>query len=259
MLWLISHTILFFPVLFIGLVLAGELGFHLRQASPNIDAERQAVIASVREGLRVLLSLLLGFSLPMALSHYELRTQLVVEEANAIATVEQRAQTVPEPFRSTVLQLLRQYVDVRIAFGKRGSDESQILANTNYAASLQKEMWQQTVAFIQENPNSTTPLFAQAVGGLSDLIKDRLAAEQRRIPQPVCLIFILVSAVSCYFGGYSASHRVLQAMLIWPLAVAIVLSLVAELDSPRTGLVRVNQQSIERVRLDLQDNTLPNR
>jgi hypothetical protein len=35
------------------------------------------------------------------------------------------------------------------------------------------------------------------------------------------------------------------------LTVAIVLTLVSELDNPRTGFVRVNQESMQRVQSDL--------
>ncbi len=81
MLWLIAHTEIFFPVLLAGLMLVVELGFRLRRASHGVDAELQSVVESARDGLSVLLGLLLGFSLPMALPHYELRTQLVTDEA----------------------------------------------------------------------------------------------------------------------------------------------------------------------------------
>jgi hypothetical protein len=77
--------------------------------APSIDKERQSLIESARDGLSVLLSLLLGFSLPMAVSHFEERNQLVIDEADAIGTVEQRAQILPEPFRTNILQVLREY------------------------------------------------------------------------------------------------------------------------------------------------------
>ena len=58
-------------------------------------------VESARDRLGVLLSLLLGFSLPMALPHYEQRIQLVTDEneASAISTVAQRAQMLPETYR----------------------------------------------------------------------------------------------------------------------------------------------------------------
>jgi hypothetical protein len=44
-------------------------------------------------------------------------------------------------------------------------------------------------------------------------------------------------------------------MLVLPLTVAIVLGLVAELDSPRTGSIRVGQRSMERLQLELNSRT----
>jgi len=46
---------------------------------------------------------------------------------------------------------------------------------------------------------------------------------------------------------------------VLPLTVAIVLSLVSELDSPRTGLVRVGQQSLQRIQSDLRADAGPHR
>jgi len=115
---LIEHPWLLFPVVLVGLTLVVEAGLRLRYASPGMDEERQSLIESARNSLNVLLSLLLGFSLPMALSHYEQRRQLVTDEENAIVTVDQRAQMLPEPFRSELLQLVRRYVDARIEFAK---------------------------------------------------------------------------------------------------------------------------------------------
>ncbi len=108
--WIIAHTEIFFPLLLGALISIVELGFRLRQVLTNIDAERQSLIESARDELIVLLSLLLGFSLPMALPHYEHRNELMVAEANAIATVQERAQLVPEPFRDKILVSSREYV-----------------------------------------------------------------------------------------------------------------------------------------------------
>ena len=41
-------------------------------------------------------------------------------------------------------------------------------------------------------------------------------------------------------------------MMVSPLLISVVLALIADLDSPRTGLIRVGQQSLERLQGDLQ-------
>ena len=102
-----------------ALLLVVEVGFRARKVWHSIDAERQSLFQSARNGLNILLSFLLGFSLPMALAHYEQQRQLVVDEANVITTVHQRAQLLPEPFRDRILGSLRAYLDARVDFSKQ--------------------------------------------------------------------------------------------------------------------------------------------
>jgi hypothetical protein len=73
LLWLIAHTELFFPISLVCVMLAVELGLRLRQASLDIDPERESLVESARDGL------LLGFSLPMVLPHYEQGNRLVLQ------------------------------------------------------------------------------------------------------------------------------------------------------------------------------------
>jgi hypothetical protein len=256
---LVEYPWLLFPVLLVALTLAVEAGLRLRQASPGMDEERQSLIESARDGLTVLLSLLLGFSFPMALPHYEQRTQLVIDEANAIATVDQRAQMLPEPFRGKILQSLRAYVDARIEFAKGDLHADTVVAAIDHAKHLQNEMLQQTVMLVQQNPNVITPMFVKALGKLSDLIEQRLAATEKRIPWAIWLVLVLISVLTCLVVGYSMRRRFLLAMFVLPLTVAIVLGLISELASPRTGLVRVQQRSMERVQLDLRTGAVPAR
>jgi hypothetical protein len=159
------------------------------------------VIESARDGLGVLLGLLLGFSLPMSLPHYEQRTQLVTDEANAIATVEQRAQMLPEPLRDRILRPLPEYVNSRLEFASADLDGPATIAAIDHAKRLQEEMWQGTVMVAQQNLNQVTPTVIQAVGQLSDLIEQRLAAAEKHIPAAIWVVFILISALTSFVTG----------------------------------------------------------
>jgi hypothetical protein len=258
-LWLIAHTEIFLPVLLVGLMLVVELGFRVRRAAPGIGEEIQPVVESARDGLGVLLGLLLGFSLPMALPHYEQRTQLVIEEANAISTVEQRAQMFPEPFRGRILQSLPEYTDARLEFATTDLNGPAMAVAIDRAKHLQNAMWQQAVMIIQNSPNQVTPIFVQSVGQLSDLIEERRAAAEKHIPTVIWVVFILISSLTCFVVGYSMRCRVLLGMLVLPLTVAIVLSLASELDNPRAGFIRVSQQSMLRLQQDLKAEIIPAR
>ena len=251
---LIAHTELFFPLLLVGLLLVVEAGFRVRRASPGVDPEIQSAVESARDRLTVLLALLLGFSLPMALPHYEQRNQLVTDEADAISTVAQRAQILSEPYRERILQALGEYIDARLEFASADLGGPQMMAAVNHAKHLQNEMWLQSVPLIPQ-----TPMFAQSVDRLSDLIEERLAAAERRIPDAIWLVFILISVLACFVVGYSMRCRVLLGMLVLPLTVAIVLSLVSELDNPHAGVIRVSQKSMLRIQQDLKAQAVPGR
>lgn len=157
----------------------------------------------------------------------------------------------PQPFRDEILSSLGKYVAVRAQFGEAGLDGRAVLQSVKDAQQLQNEMWQETVRLVQQNPNVVTPLFVQALGDLPDLTEQRLAAEEKRIPAVIWLVVISISALTCFVVGYSMRERFFLGMLVVPLTVAIVLSLVSELDNPRTGLVHDGQQSIQRIYVDL--------
>ncbi len=259
MLWLIAHTEIFFPALLAGLTLVVELGFLMRRASRSVDADLQSVVESARDRLGVLLSLLLGFSLPMALPHYEQRTQLVTDEASAISTIAQRAQMLPEPYRDRVLQPLGEYVAARLEFARVDLDGPAMMASIDHAKHIQNEIWAQTMMLVPQNISLVSPTFIQAVGAMSDMIDQRLAAAEKHIPTAIWVVLIMISALTCFAVGYSMRRRVLLGILVVPLTVAIVLSLVSELDNPRAGFVRVSQQSMLRLQQELKAETAPAR
>ena len=243
MLWFIEHPLYLFLVLLLALFLCVNLGFHFRRG----DRQNSSQIESARDGLTVLLSLLLGFMLPMAQPHYDHRRELIVDEANAISTVHFRAEMLPEPFRGKVLADLREYLRSRTDFGKEDLDEPALRDSLARSKQLLDDMQQQAVAVVEQNPNSVTPIFVQALNQVADLTEERLAAEENRIPAAIWLMVVLISVLACLVTGYSMHRRLLLEMIVLPLTVAIVMALVAELDSPRTGVIRVGQQSMERL------------
>ena len=234
-----------------------EVGFRARRRWSHVGGEKQSLFESARDGLNVLLSFLLGFSLPMALAHYEQRRQLVVDEANAISTVHQRAQMLPEPFRDRILGFLCAYVDARIDFSReeKEEDDPAILTSVGQAQKVHKEMLQESVLLVTQSPNPVTAAFVEALGRLSDLVEARLAADEKRIPVEIWLVLLLMSALTCFVVGYSMNQRLLLAMLVVPLTVSIVLSLVSELDNPHTGFVHVGQKSMQRQANELKMET----
>lgn len=151
-----------FVLLFLLLLTVVEIGCRLRSlVSAEFDEERHSQIEAARDGLGVLLSLLLGFMLPMGLPHYDQRKQLIVEEANAIATTSLRAQVLPEPARSKIQGLLREYVNLRIGYLALELDQQQLQASLSQAKQLQNEIWLQGAEIARQAPSTNTSIFLQ--------------------------------------------------------------------------------------------------
>ena len=88
------------------------------------DANRKDQMTAIRDGLFVLVSLLLGFTLALASPRYAERRSLLIDEANSIGTTYLRAGTLPQPIQGNAQELLRQYVDARLDMDGAGLDES---------------------------------------------------------------------------------------------------------------------------------------
>ena len=111
--------------LLLGIALAFVLDLGRRSAVRyQIDqaAQRKEQMGTIRDGLFILVSLLLGFTLTMAVSRYGERRSLLVEEAISLGSTYLRASTLPQPYRDHSKQLLREYVDTRLELDNVGID-----------------------------------------------------------------------------------------------------------------------------------------
>jgi len=255
MAWIVAHPPLLFLVFLIGLMLVVEIGIRLRRVSEDLDESEQALVKSARDGLTVLLSFLLGFALPMTLPYYEARRDLMSQEANAISTVDERAQLLPDPYGERIRALLPQYVDARLEFAQEEDDQAKIRAAATDAARLETAMWREVVSLVREHPDQVNgPIVAQVSAGLNtvaDLRDMRRAADERRIPGTIWLVLTTIAVLAAFVVGYSVRRRQLLSMIVLPLTVAIVLSLVAELENSRTGFIRIPQVAMQRLREEL--------
>src|ERR1700741_4689925 len=105
----------------LGLILAIVLAFVLdiglrlaRYFKVEELPQRKEQMGTIRDGLFILVSLLLGFTLTLAASRFAESRSLLVEEATSIGTTYLRASTLPQPYRDHSRQLLREYVDTRL-------------------------------------------------------------------------------------------------------------------------------------------------
>jgi hypothetical protein len=244
---------------FVGLILLGmtEVGFRFgRQLHRRKDEALKGQIGGIQGAILGILALLLGFTFAMAMNRYETRRELVLKEANAIATTYLRASFLPAPDQIAVEDLLRQYVDVRLAFYAAGNDEGKIAAAESEAGKIQRELWSRTVGAGKESPSALTASFVNALNDAIEFDATRMQAMQMRVPGVVWILVLLVASCGCCVTGYAAGasgKRGAFTNVILPLLITVIIFLIADLDSPRHGIIGVNQAPM----LDLQRSLQP--
>ena len=241
---LINYPIVFFLVSFAVLCVSAWTGTRLLRRHA-LDESARDDFSVIQAATLTLLGLILGFSFSMAISRYDQRKNLEEEEANAIGTEYLRADLLPAADAAKVKGLLERYTEQRIAFYiTRDLDEyRQIVARTS---KLQSELWTAVQVPAVAQP---TPLSALAVAGMNDVLNSQgytQAAWWNRIPVSAWGLMVTMAICCNVLTGYGARNAKGQRalLLVLPLVVSITFMLIADIDSPRGGLIRVRPQNL---------------
>lgn len=241
------HPVMFFLFVVVLLWLGTLVGGHLRLRRQKVLSEETGTFKTLEGAVLALLGLLLGFTFSMGVNRYDQRKNLEIAEANDITNAWVRTATLPEPVRSTEQALMRQYVPVRLAFLTAGTSEPLINASLRMSASLQAQMWQVASIYVRAEPNPVSAQYLTSLTDLVDVTENRTAAFENRIPMIAWIMLLFIAFIGSLLVGVGIGTRSQLLRLILPIVVAAALSLTLDLDSPRSGLIRVHQHSLERV------------
>jgi hypothetical protein len=239
---LLDFPLVFFLLSFATLCLAGWVGTRLRRLPRIAGTEREDYSVLLAATL-TLLGLIIGFSFSMAVSRYDQRKNLEEEEANAIGTEYLRADLLSMPADpARTHSVLVAYLDQRILFYvTRNSGRLQQVALRT--AQLQTDLWS-SVRSAPPNPFS-----ALAVAGMNDVINSQgytQAAWLNRIPVMAWVLMEVIAILSSAFVGFGAVASKPHPLMFFvlPLVVSISFFLIADIDSPRGGIVKVHPQNL---------------
>jgi hypothetical protein len=112
---------------------------------------------------------------------------------------------------------------------------------------LQAEMWSAVQAAAATA--QPTPVLALAISGMNDVLNSQgyaQAAWWNRIPRSAWGLMAAIAICGNVLVGYGArSLKVSSGLLfVLPLVVSISFLLIADIDSPRGGLIRVRPQNL---------------
>ncbi|SOE86910.1 hypothetical protein SAMN05446935_7433 [Burkholderia sp. YR290] len=249
---LTNHPLAFFVFSLVLMSLAAWLGVTVLRRERPLDDELREDFGVVQSATLTLLALVIGFSLSMAVGRYDQRKIYEEEEANAIGTEFIRADLLPGPDAANVRSLLRNYMDQRIVFYQT-RDEHELAEVDSTTTRLETELWAAVRPAAVARPN---PITALAVAGMNDVINTQgytQAAWWNRIPRAAWALMIVIGVFSNLLVGYSSrsAQPKTRLLVIMPLVVSLSFMLIADIDSPRNGVIRVVPQNMISLALSL--------
>ena len=147
-----------------------------------------------------------------------------------------RENVLPEPQRGKTLKLLRQYVVVRRDFATETLlDQARLNREIQRITAYQTNSAKKACCRHQQSQTAVIATYLQSLSNMIDIAEKRLAAFESRVPTTVWLIILIVAAFQSFITGYGLKRRFWVPLVVTPLVVAVVMALIADLDSPRTA------------------------
>ena len=245
---MMDFPILVFAVVLVTLWLSTETGAHLCRRRERVEEDERADLGVILTAALTLLALIIGFTFSMAITRYNQRKDYEAAEANAIGTEFARAGLLPAADQARVRELLRTYLNQRVLFyTSRNAHQLQEISNST--ARLQTDLW----SAVQDRASAQpTPITALVVEGMNEVLNSQAytqAAWWNRIPVEAWVLMAAIAVCCACLMGYTARHCEGKGkrFFVLPLIISISFFFIADIDSPRGGLIRVHPQNLENV------------
>jgi hypothetical protein len=243
---LFDHPFLVFAGSFLAFWLATLAGATICRKWRYFDPAIRSDFGTILATTLTLNGLIIGFTFSMAIGRYEQRKYNEELEANAIGTEYLRADLLTSADGAAkVRALLKEYVNQRVSYYLADDDDA-IRRNMVRTSTLQKELWTAVGTTAATQP---TAVGALTIAGMNDVLNSQGYAQAswwNRIPTSAWILMAAIAVISHGLVGYGTrnarSERLL--MMVLPLVVSISFLLIADIDSPRSGIIRVIPQNL---------------
>ena len=248
---ILDYPLAVFALSLIVLWVAVQVGAFVRKRLLALPDDEKDDFSLVLNASLTLLALIIGFTFSMAVTRYDQRKDYEEEEANAIGTEYVRCDLLPGADGAIIRELLIRYLDQRVLFYTT-HDSHQLEQVDRETARLQTELWSSVKNVAEEHP---TPPVTLTVWGMNDVLNRQgytQAAWWKRIPGAAWSLMVFIAICCSVLVGYSARRKEGFLFTILPFLVSVAFFLIAEIDSPRTGIIRVLPQNLISLSQSLQ-------
>ena len=188
----------------------------------------------------------------MAIDRHDQREIFEEGEANAIGTEYLRADLLPPKASAATKDLLIQYIDQRILFYSKQSPEKiqEIRSKTD---QLQMALWSEILPVAR---TQDTPSIALVTSGMNDVLNAQgyvQAAWWNRIPYTAWTLMAAIALCANLLVGFGARNfqKNTALFMIFPFVVSVSFFLIADIDSPRSGVIRIEAKNLVALKNNL--------
>jgi len=239
-----SFAIPYICCLFLGMLLFLELGRLLGGKHQIIDPKgANQGTGTVNSSIFGLMGLLIAFTFSGALTRFDSRRQMAIEEANNIETAWLRLDLLPTDPAKPIRELFTQYIDSRILTYQVLPDISAATAEVERSRELQSEIWALAVAATKETTPSSHTLLLPALNQMFDTATSRIRATELHPPAIIFGMLGIVSLSSSLLAGYNmggTKRRKWIHMLCFSFVLTLTVYVIIDIEYPRLGLIQVD-------------------
>jgi len=209
------------------------------------DSETATDLGIIQTATLTLLALIIGFTFSMAINRHDQREVLEEAEANAIGTEYLRADLLPSTSALAIKALLVRYLDQRILFYTE-QNQASLKEISKRTDGFENALWKEVLPAARSQPHVMTAL---AVSGMNDVLNAQgytQAAWWNRIPYTAWGLMGAIAICANLLVGFGArnfKHNI-GLFMIFPLVISVSFFLIADIDSPRGGVIKIEPRNL---------------
>ncbi|MBS0418641.1 MAG: hypothetical protein JSR66_13085 [Proteobacteria bacterium] len=230
-----------------GLMILGWLvGVRARGSTPEPVSSTR-----IEDGGLALFGLLLAFCFSGAASRYEVRKELLRDDAIAIGDFATVSSVLEEPERSALNREIRTYVEQRLEFGPMRLDDPrmlQLIAEGRDTHARMLALVRHAIAN-KNTPTVHVPLL-NAFNGVTSSHDKRLYGVRDHVTGSIVLMLVLFGIFTTFTLGRLHDQRgrgSLFRISAYVCLVALVFYVTVDLEQPRRGLILVSQAPMQEL------------
>jgi hypothetical protein len=219
-----------------------RIGVH--RITKNPEGIRTGV-GTLEGAVFALLGLLIAFTFSGAMSRFDDRRHLVVEESNDIGTAYLRVDLLPAASQPAIRELFRQYLDSRLEAYRLVPDMAAVNRELARSAKLQGEIWRQSIDASQlpgAHPDAAK-LLLPALNAMIDITTTRTMSTKLHPPRIIFILLFMLMLAGSLLAGHAMAEgkgRTWLHMLCFSLALTASIYVILDIEYPRMGFIRVS-------------------